>query len=196
MDASQKNKAVMDFASIRARRKSRASETAAEKKKEVEAALSRSRGIVIRSSEPRQTASAPKSSSFPLPAPLSKLIKVIAPPLVSSEMDKAVSAIDEEDSILIVRLVPSLDRPPLKRLRTSGEMEARKRSISTNSSEGKRGQREAVDDIRGCLEKIQAKARDGILKATATMYKINDELIQAYLDHMEEVGITSSKKEG
>ena len=112
MDASQKGKAVVDAASLRDQRKLQALETAAERKKEVEAALSRSKGIVIKAPEPRRPAVAPKSSSVPPPAPSSKSVEVSVVPSVCPVTEKATLVVDEEDSILQVIWRLGRDLPP------------------------------------------------------------------------------------
>ena len=104
------------------------SKFAAERKKEVEAALSRSKGIVIRTPELRRPTVAPKPSSVPPPAPPPKSIEIpaVAPP-VCSEMEDRTPVVDEDDFVPLTRLVPSLDQPPLKRLRTARDMEAQEK---------------------------------------------------------------------
>ena len=77
-------------------------------------------------------------------------------------------------------MVPSPDRPPLKRLRITSDLEAQNKSALIASPipfKGKGGKGKQEEDLRGRLEKILAKARSGAIAAAVAIYESTDELI-------------------
>ena len=210
MDASQKGKAVADLASLRGRRKSRTSEAALAKKKEIEAAGPRSTGIVIRPRDSPRPSALLKSSAIPLPVPVLKpssgpspasapepVVVPVVPPS-HTEVESGAATGVEDDLVPISQLAPSPERPSLKRLRLSSDPKVRAGSAPSTSPippKGKGGKGKNDEDVRDRLEEIPAKARSKVIAAVMAMYKLTDKLALAYLDQMEEVGVASSERE-
>ena len=211
MDASQKGKAVADLSSLRDRRKSRTLGDAMVKKQEIEATRPQTKGVVIKPHEPHRPSIPPKSPVAPPPAapafrspsapssaPASESAGApIVHPVCPGTEERA-RLVDEDDSTPISQLVPSPERPPLKRLRTSDNLKARTGStpsVSLTPSKGKGDKGKDDEEVRGRLEEIPAKARSKVITAVMAMYKVTDKLALAYLDQMEEVGMASSEKE-